>query len=162
MRDMVDGNIMYTPDQLNTFFATSQTVRHSNTDFDFAYDSPTENFALINTFELEVYNVIHQIRSNAIGADCVPIRFLKIILSHILPYVTHVFNIFLMSPSYPASWKLSKIMPVAKTNDPGSLSDNRMENGNNHAEPDHCTHRKKWNDESTSIGLQIKPQPSSN
>jgi hypothetical protein len=91
----------------------------------FAYDSPTEEFTFINTFELEVYNSIHQIRSNAISADDVPIRFQKIILSHILRYVTHVFNTVLMSSSYPASWKFSKIMPVTKTNDPGSLSDYR-------------------------------------
>jgi hypothetical protein len=65
---------------------------------------------------------IHQIRSNAIGADGVTIKFLKIILPQIVPYVTHVFNTVLMSSSYPALWKLSKIMPVAKTNDPGSLS----------------------------------------
>jgi hypothetical protein len=31
------------------------------TDFDSAYDSPTEEFAFINTFELEVYNDIHQV-----------------------------------------------------------------------------------------------------
>jgi hypothetical protein len=31
-------------------------------------------------------------------------------------------------------------------------------NGSNYAEPDHCTHRKKLNDESASIRLQIKPQ----
>jgi hypothetical protein len=119
----VDDNNIYNPDQLNTFFATPQTVRLSNTDFDSAYDSSTEELAFINTFELEVYNAIHQIMSNAIGADGVPIKFLKIILPHILPYASHVSNAVLMSSSYPASWKLSKIMPVAKTNDPGSLSD---------------------------------------
>jgi hypothetical protein len=48
-----------TTDQLNTFFATPQTVRPSDIDFDFAYDSQTEEFAFINTFELEVYNFIH-------------------------------------------------------------------------------------------------------
>jgi hypothetical protein len=63
--------------------------------------------------------------SNAIGADGVHFKFLKIILPHKLSYVTHVFNTVLMSSSYPASWKLSKIMPVAKNNDPGSLSDHR-------------------------------------
>jgi hypothetical protein len=57
--------------------------------------------------------------------EFVPIKFLKIILPHILPYVIHIFNTILMSSSYPASWKFSKIMPVAKTNDPGSLSDYR-------------------------------------
>jgi hypothetical protein len=82
----VDDKIIYTPDQLNTLFETPQTVRPSNIDFDSAYDSPTEEFAFIKTFELEVYNAIHQIRSNAIGADGVPIKFPKIILPQILPY----------------------------------------------------------------------------
>jgi hypothetical protein len=41
---------------------TPQTVQPSNTDF----DSPKEEFAFIHPFELEVYNAIHQIRSNAI------------------------------------------------------------------------------------------------
>jgi hypothetical protein len=59
-----------------------------------------------------------------------------------------------MSSSYPALWNLSKIMPVAKTHDPANFV---QSNGNNHAEPDHYAHRKKWNDESTSIRLEIKP-----
>jgi hypothetical protein len=119
----LNDNIIYIPDQLNTFLATPQTVRPSITDFDSAHDF-TEEFPFIDTFELiEVYNAIHQIRAYAIGADGVPIKFLKIILPHILPYVTHGSNTVLMSSSYPASWKLSKIMPVAKTNDPGGLSD---------------------------------------
>jgi hypothetical protein len=99
---MVD-DINYTLDPLNTFFATPHTVRPSNTDFDSAYDSPTEEFAFIITFELEVYNAMDQIRSNAVGSDCDPIKFLKIIYPHLLPYGTHVFNTFLMSSNYPAS-----------------------------------------------------------
>jgi hypothetical protein len=109
MRETVDDKIIYTPDQLNTFFATPQTVRPSNIDFDSAYDSPTEEFSFINTFELEVYNVIHQIRSNASGADGVPIKLLKIILPKILPYVSQ------RRGNYQKSW----------TNNPGSLSDYR-------------------------------------
>jgi hypothetical protein len=111
------ATFIYIPDQLNTFFATPQTVWPSYTDFDSAYDSPTEELAFINTFELLIYNYIDQIRSNGIVADVVPIKFQKIILPHILPYVTYVFNTVLTSSSYPASWKLSKSMPVAKNND---------------------------------------------
>jgi hypothetical protein len=72
MRETVDDNIIYTPDQLNTFFVTPQTVTLSDKHFDSAYDSPTEEFAFTNTFELEVYNATNKIRSNAIGADGVP------------------------------------------------------------------------------------------
>jgi hypothetical protein len=96
----VDDNIIYTPDQLNTFFATPHTVRPSNTDFDSAYDSPTEEFAFINTFELEVHNAIHQIRSNAIGADGVPIKFLK---SSFLTYYRSSPTPLIPSLCHPAS-----------------------------------------------------------
>jgi hypothetical protein len=125
IRETLDDNITHTPDQLNTFFATLQTVRLSNTDSDCAYDSLPVEFAFINTFQLGVYNAVHKIRSNAFAADGLPIKFLKIILPHILSYVIHVFNTVFMSSSYPVSWKLSNIMPMAKNNDPGNLSDYR-------------------------------------
>jgi hypothetical protein len=161
-------NIIYTPDQLNTFFATPQAIIPSNTDFNSAFDSPTDEFAVINICELEIYNTIHQIRSNAVGADGVPIKFLKIILHHILPYITHVFNTILMLSSYPALIEINK--DYASGQDQQSRQSLGLQaykypakfvqtNGSNHGEPDHCTHRKKWNDESTSTRIQIKPQP---
>jgi hypothetical protein len=82
-------------------------------------------FAFAGTFELEVFNTIYQIKSNAIGSDGVPIKFLRIILTHILPYVTHIFNSILTTSSFPMTWKLSKVMPVAKNNDSSGLSDYR-------------------------------------
>jgi hypothetical protein len=40
MKETFEDNIIYTPNQLNTFFATPhQTIRPSNTDFDSANDS---------------------------------------------------------------------------------------------------------------------------
>jgi hypothetical protein len=51
--------------------------------------------------------------------DGVPIRFLKIILPYILPYVTHILNTVLTTSTFPSTWKISKITPLAKSNDPG-------------------------------------------
>jgi hypothetical protein len=119
MRGMVDDNIIYTPDQLNTFFETPQTVRPSSTDFDSAYNSPTEEFAFINTFEQEVYNAIHQIRSNTIGADGVTIKFLK---NHPSSHTTVPSPMSICHPAIQRRGNYQKIMPVVKTNDPGSLS----------------------------------------
>jgi hypothetical protein len=56
MRETVDDNFIYTPDQLNTFFAIPKTVRPNNTGFDSTYNFLTGEFAFINTFELKVYN----------------------------------------------------------------------------------------------------------
>jgi hypothetical protein len=57
--------------------------------------------------------------------DDVPIRFLKMILLHIISKITHIFNTILMTSSYPAAWKVSKITPIAKTNTPSSPADYR-------------------------------------
>jgi hypothetical protein len=65
-----------------------------------AESSIYEEFSFNGTFDLEVFNAIHQIKSNAIGMD-VPIRFLKIILPHIISII--IFNTILMA------WKISKI-----------------------------------------------------
>jgi hypothetical protein len=123
MRETVDDNIIFTPDQMNTFFATPQTIRPNNTDFDSAYDSPTEELAFISTFELEVYIAIHQIRSNAVGADGIPFKILKIILPHILPYVTHILIPSLCHPAIQrrgnyqklCQWQRPTIQVVSRT-----------------------------------------------
>jgi hypothetical protein len=67
-----------------------------------------------NTFDLKVFNAINQIKSNAIGLDGVPLKFLKRILPQILTVVTYIFNTILTTSVSPAAWKTSKIMPIAK------------------------------------------------
>jgi hypothetical protein len=49
-------------------------------------------------------------------------RFLKLILPQILSIVTHIFNTILTISIYPAAWKTSKIMPIAKKNEPNNMS----------------------------------------
>jgi hypothetical protein len=83
-----------------------------------AESSIYEEFSFNGTFDLEVFNAIHQIKSNAIGMDDVPIRFLKIILPYIISIITHILNTILMTSRYPVAWKISKITPIAKTNTP--------------------------------------------
>jgi hypothetical protein len=54
------------------------------------------------------------------GIHDIPIRFLKIILSHLISIITHIFNTILMTCRYPEAWKISKITTIAKTNTPCS------------------------------------------
>jgi hypothetical protein len=122
-KNTTDNNILYTPDQLNDYFTSRTPAASRHTD---AANPPgLDDFSFCNTYDLEVFNALHQIKSNAVGMDGVPIRFLKIILPYILPYVTHIFNTVLTTSTFPATWKISKITPLAKSNDPGALSDYR-------------------------------------
>jgi hypothetical protein len=88
-------------------------TRPSANNFDPGRSSQNVEFAFAGTFELEVFNAIYQTKFNTI------------ILTHILPYVIHIFNSILTASSFPMSWKLSKVMPVAKNNDLSGLSDYR-------------------------------------
>jgi hypothetical protein len=42
------------------------------------------------------------------------LKFLKLTLPQVLSIVTHIFNIILTTFLYPAGWKTSKIIPIAK------------------------------------------------
>jgi hypothetical protein len=101
---------MFTPDQLNDFFSprsprpsaspiTPLTTASPGTTTTAAESSIYGEFSINGTFDLEVFNAIHQIKSNAIGMDDVPIRFLKMILPHIVSIITHIFSTILMT--YP-------------------------------------------------------------
>jgi hypothetical protein len=76
----------------------------------------SDEFAFSNTFDLEVFNALHQIKSNAIGLDVVP---------QVLGIVTHIFNSILTTSIHPAAWKTSKIMPIANKREPSNISDYR-------------------------------------
>jgi hypothetical protein len=57
--------------------------------------------------------------------DGIPVRFIKLLMPIILPYITHIFNMILITSKFPTAWKTSKIMPIAKNNDTATLSDYR-------------------------------------
>jgi hypothetical protein len=54
--------------------------------------------------------------------DGVPIRFLKIILPYISPYVTHKFNTVTTTSTFPSTWKISEITPSATISNDIKLS----------------------------------------
>lgn len=65
------------------------------------------------------------VRSNAVGPDDIPLKFVKILLPHILSYLTFIFNTVFTSSVFPTCWKISKIVPLPKVSSPSNLSDFR-------------------------------------
>ena len=63
---------------------------------------------------MEVLNAINKIKTNAMGLDEIPLRFIKLLLPLLIPYITYVFNKILSSSEYPTAWKDAKIIPVHK------------------------------------------------
>lgn len=68
----------------------------------------------INVNELEVYEAVYKVKSNATGLDGIPMKFIKMTLPVLLPYITHLLNYSITSSICPQSWKKAKTFPVHK------------------------------------------------
>ena len=75
-----------------------------------------DSFTFRCVSQLEVLSSFRSIKSKAIGIDGLNPRFFEILLSKLLPYVTHVFNTILTKSTFPDEWKKSKITPIPKQN----------------------------------------------
>lgn len=103
----------FTPDQINAHFGSifSQTSEISNmTESDIIH--PTFEFNEVE--EYHIINAIYNIKSNAVGLDNIPIKFVKLILPLLIKPLKHLFNQILKSSIYPSMWKVSKIIPIEK------------------------------------------------
>jgi hypothetical protein len=65
------------------------------------------------------------ITSNAVGADGIFVKFIKLLLPLICCHVLHVFNHAITSSVFPSMWKVAIIRPVAKVGTPSGPSDFR-------------------------------------
>jgi hypothetical protein len=74
----------------------------------------SDKFAFTDTFDLEqVFNTLHQIKSNAIG---VPLKFLKLILPQVLGTLNHIYITILTTSIYPLNAHCQKSEPSHMSN----------------------------------------------
>nr|AAZ15237.1 reverse transcriptase [Aedes aegypti] len=114
----------FNADEINASFQrhfTSQirTITHdprNNNDRRFAFQ-PVRIF--------EIINAVHEVKSNAIGLDNVPIKLIKSLLPLVLAPLSHIFNNIIESCVYPQVWKLTKIIPFRKKSNVCSLNNLR-------------------------------------
>jgi hypothetical protein len=87
--------------------------------------NPGDEFSFANTNTSEVLNSILGIGSNSVGLDEIPLKFLKLFIHVVLPFITHIFNTAITSGTFPAAWKVSRVVPIAKISDPLEPKDYR-------------------------------------
>lgn len=107
------------PDQLNNDFAKFHSTPTTLPLFPcLDYSEITVN--TLHSFEFscveqtDVVKAILNVKSKAVGFDEIHPSFVKIILPHLLPALTHVFNNIILTSSFPSLWKSSKIIPILK------------------------------------------------
>lgn len=72
------------------------------------------NFSFDCVQPADVVLAISRVKSNSVGVDGLPIRFIRLLLPVILPYLTHILNFAITSSSFPSAWKSSYIIPIRK------------------------------------------------
>ena len=67
----------------------------------------------------EVLKVVKEMKmSKSTGLDNIDARTLKLVILDILPALTHVINLSITNLEFPDLWKLSKVIPLLKKDDP--------------------------------------------
>lgn len=62
----------------------------------------------------EVIRTISHIKSEAVGADNISLRFIKMLLPVLILYITYIFNRIITVSKYPTLWKTAKLYRFPK------------------------------------------------
>lgn len=127
MRSVSEVPCPLDPNDLNNYFASCSSLSGNAPDPKIIYPdvSYPETFEFSSVTEEEVARCVYRVKSNAVGNDELPIKFVKLILPHILCCLTHVINHCLTTSTFPSSWKVAIVTPVAKKSGASLISDFR-------------------------------------
>ena len=122
--------IRVNPNELNTFFTTTAERTLGKA----AVDKTSDLLTLVNslpdhrdtcTFKLreitqaEVLREIKQIRMDcSTGPDQLPVKFLKPVAEFLAAPLTHIINSCIRSSYFPEAWKIARISPIPKIEQP--------------------------------------------
>jgi hypothetical protein len=59
------------------------------------------------------------------GSDGFSLKFIKIVVPHILSDLTHLFNFSITTSTFASAWKTALVLPLSKCGSPTGLSDFR-------------------------------------
>lgn len=124
------NNNLFSPEQINNFFTQASENIANNPIVDHLEDAanPTNSENLFNfneIYDIDTLYAINNIKSNAIGEDCISIKFLKKIIQFIIAPLTHLINTSLKEGSFANIWKKSIVCPIPKVDNPKELNELR-------------------------------------
>lgn len=91
-------------------------------DIDNSVDN-SDSFSFSPITEYDLFIAVNSIKSNAVGYDNIPIKFIKLILPLISPLLTHLINTIFTVSKFPSSWKVARVIPIAKN---GQFDNNNL------------------------------------
>lgn len=108
----------------NQFFAS---IHHSNGfDLNNLFTNRVDgSFGFREVSQIDVLSAFNKIKSNAVGYDGIPLKFLKLVINDISDKLVFIFNFCIKNGVYPAEWNTVLIRPLNKISNPESVSDYR-------------------------------------
>ena len=130
----VDGILLTDPQKVacafNDFFINSVHNLTVNFNPPLPLECPNSNDGFSFTFRLvtqqHMYDVINSLnKTNSLDIYGLNAKFVLDHLDTFLPVLYHLINLCFETSLFPTQWKLAKIIPILKTDDPTSLSNYR-------------------------------------
>ena len=79
----------------------------------------TCTFSLKSVFPDEIEAIVRNLKnSSSTGMDDMGTSVIKLALPHILPAITHIINLSIETLTFPDTWKVAKVIPLHKKDDP--------------------------------------------
>ena len=83
-----------------------------------------QSFHLNHTNYNEVYKFITKLKNHcSSGHDNIPVRYLKPAAEYITSPMMHIINTSIDQEIFPKQWKISRVCPIPKTDNPTSIKD---------------------------------------
>ena len=127
--------INHEPSQTNNYFSNlaANLTNKENTKSNLTSllnNLPDENydqsFHLNHTNYNEVYKIITNLKNDcSSGHDNIPVRYLKPVAEYITSPMVHIINTSIDQEIFPKQWKISRVCPIPKTDNPTSIKDYR-------------------------------------
>jgi len=102
-----------TLNELNRYFLSNQDSLLVNS-APLRTRSRFEGFSFRNISIGELYCHILSIKSNSVGCDNIPIKFVKLIFPYICDVLVFVINTVLTTAVFPDAWKIARVVPIKK------------------------------------------------
>lgn len=112
-----------TADSLNQFFVSNQVP--FTFDEQLLANSSSSSFSFRNVTNEEVLIEFNSASNDSIGFDQLPLNILKKALVVILPTITNLYNYIITTSTFPQLWKIARVVPIGKIENPSSHKDYR-------------------------------------
>jgi hypothetical protein len=127
------SDLVVSVEELNVHYASVASVKNPaliNNSIDKYREATIERdiddkFFFKHVLPVDISIAINSIKSNAIGVDKIPVKFLKLCLPCLMPVLDHIFNYSLQNSAFPSVWKKANILPLPKIKNPNEAKDYR-------------------------------------